>query len=104
MGGYELEISLDSIFGFNAQEGYGIIIAAGPDEFFGAGSSFRVRFKPKTPGPSMAGIGSVDEVTFQKERWTPGRRLNGDENDQGRYWRFDGNAVRIERCVVYRWE
>jgi beta-galactosidase GanA len=104
IGGYELEISLDSIFSFNAEEGYGIVIATGPDEFIGAGSGFRIRFKPKTPGPAVAGIGSVDEGTFQKGVWMPGRRLNGDENDQGRYWRFDSNAVRIERCVIYRWE
>jgi hypothetical protein len=104
IGGYELEISLDSIFGFNAEEGCGIIIATGPDEFIGAGSGFRVRFKPKTLGPAMAGIGSVDEGSFHDGIWIPGRRLNGDENDQGRFWRFDRNAIRIERCVVYRWE
>lgn len=61
LGGYELEISLDSIFGSNADSGYGIIFAVGPDEFMGAGSGFRVRFKPKTPGPGRAGIGQVDE-------------------------------------------
>ena len=104
LGDYELEISLDSIFGSNAEAGYGMVIAAGPDEFIGAGSGFRIRFKPKTPGPAFAGIGSVDEGTFQRGLWIQGRRLNGDENDQGRYWRFDGNAVHIERCKVYRWE
>ncbi len=104
LGGYELEISLDSIFGFNAESGHGIVIAVGPNEFIGAGGGFRVRFKPKTPGPGFAGIGLVDEGAFQDGEWIPGRRLNGDENDQGRYWRFDRNSLRIERCVVYRWE
>jgi beta-galactosidase GanA len=104
LGGYELEISLDSIFGRNAESGYGIVMAIGPNEFMGAGGGFRIRFKPKTPGPGFAGIGLVDEGTFQDGKWIPGRRLNGDENDQGRYWRFDRNAVRIERCIVYRWQ
>ena len=104
LGGYDLEISLDSIFGSNAEASYGMVIAAGPDEFIGAGSGFRIRFKPETPGPAFAGIGSVDEGTFQKGLWMPGRRLNGDENDQGRYWRFDTNAVQIEKCIVCRWE
>ena len=104
LGGYELEISLDSLFGSTVDSGYGIVIAAGPDEFFGAGSGFRVRFKPKTPGPARAGIGHVDEGTFRNGQWVPGRRLTGDENDQGRYWRFDRFSLRIERCVAYRWE
>ena len=51
-----------------------------------------------------AGIGLVDEGVFRDGEWLPGRRLNGDESDQGRYWRFDRNSMRIERCVVYRWE
>jgi beta-galactosidase GanA len=104
LGGYELEISLDSIFGANADNGSGIIIATGPDEFTGAGSGFRVRFKPKTPGPARAGIAFVDEGIYQDGKWIPGRRLNGDENDQGHYWRFDRFTPRIEKCVVYRWE
>jgi beta-galactosidase GanA len=104
LGGYELEISLDSIFGRNADSGHGIIIAAGPDEFIGAGGGFRVRFSPKTPGPAKAGIGRVEEGVFHSGKWIPGRRLNGDETDQGRYWRFDRNVLRIERCIVYRWE
>jgi hypothetical protein len=104
LGGYELEVSLDSIFGYTADSGYGILIATGPDEFTGAGAGFRVRFKPKTPGPALAGIGYVDEGSFRNGKWISGRRLNGDENDQGRYWRFDRNVPRVERCVVYRWE
>jgi beta-galactosidase GanA len=104
LGGYELEISLDSIFGTAAENGSGIVIATGPDEFLGAGSGFRVRFKPKTPGPARAGIGQVDEGVFRNGEWIPGRRLNGDENDQGGYWRFDRFTPRIERCIVYRWE
>jgi beta-galactosidase GanA len=104
LGGYELEISLDSIFGSSTDSGSGIIISIGPDAFLGAGSGFRVRFKPKTAGPARAGIGQVDEGTFQNGKWIPGRRLNGDENDQGNYWRFDRAAPKIERCIVYRWE
>jgi hypothetical protein len=104
LGGYELEISLDSLFGSASDNGHGILIATGPDEFTGAGSGFRVRFKPKTPGPARAGIGLVDEGASRDGKWVAGRRLNGDENDQGGYWRFDRFATRIERCVVYRWE
>ena len=104
MGGYELDISLDSIFGFNAESAYGLIIATGPGEFTGAGAGFRVAFTPKTPGAKLTGLGAVDEGTFAQGKWIPGRRLNGDETDQGNRWRFDSRHPVIERCSVYRYE
>ncbi|HUB81597.1 MAG TPA: DUF5597 domain-containing protein [Bryobacteraceae bacterium] len=104
MGDYRLEISLDEIFGSKAETGYGLIVAAGPGEFVGAGSGFRVAFHPLTAGPALVGIGSVDEGVYRDGKWIPGRRLNGDENDQGGRWRFAPQIVSIERCVVYRYE
>jgi beta-galactosidase GanA len=104
IGDYRLDISLDEIFGARAEIGYGLIVAAGPNEFVGAGSGFRVEFHPLTPGPALAGIGSVDEGTYRGGKWIPGRRLNGDENDQGGRWRFAPQGVNIERCIVYRYE
>ena len=103
LGGYELEISLDEIFGSHAQNGFGLVIATGSNEFLGAGAGFRVRFTPKTPGPARAGIASVDEGSFADGVWIPGRRLNGDEDDQGRYWRFAPQHVSLEKAVVYRY-
>ena len=104
MGGYELDIRIDSIFGFNATAGHGLIIATGPGEFVGAGTGYMVAFTPKTPGPKLGGIVSVDEGEFRAGKWVAGRRLNGDENDQGQHWRFSPQALSIERCVVYRYE
>ncbi|MEJ2079675.1 MAG: DUF5597 domain-containing protein [Acidobacteriota bacterium] len=104
LGRYELEISLDAVFSYQAQVGSGLIIAVGPDEFVGAGSGFRVSFRPLTPGPSLAGIGYVEEGTYRDGRWIPGRRLNGDENDQGRKWRSVSRKPGITRCRVYRYE
>jgi hypothetical protein len=50
------------------------------------------------------GIGSIDEGTFTRGEWLPGRRLNGDEDDQGRCWRFIPQRIHIEKAVVYRYE
>lgn len=102
LGEYELEISLDEIFSFNADIGYGLIIAVAPDTFIGAGSGFRVAFRPSTPGAAQVGIATVDEGTYRDGEWVAGRRLNGDENDQGRRWRFAPQRLAIERCTVYR--
>jgi hypothetical protein len=104
LGGYDLIISLESISGTKAETGYGLIIVTGPDEFVGAGNGFRVAFVPKTPGPKLVGIATLDEGTYFDGAWTPGRRLNGDESDQGGRWRFSPRNLGIERCTVYRYE
>ena len=80
------------------------MIAVGPNKFIGAGSGFRVSFIPLAAGLPLAGIGAIEEGTFSGEQWQAGRRLNGDENDQGNFWRFANNAVRIETADVYRYK
>ncbi|HMO57823.1 MAG TPA: DUF5597 domain-containing protein [Roseiflexaceae bacterium] len=103
IGDYELEISLDEVFFYKAEIGYGLVIAMSRDTFVGVGSGFRVRFRPRS-GSGRIGIESVDEGVFRDGRWIPGRRLNGDENDQGRTWRFSNKQISIERCTVYPYE
>jgi hypothetical protein len=46
----------------------------------------------------------VDEGTFEDGKWVPGRRLNGDENDQGKGWRFDSRQLRTEKVRLYRFD
>jgi beta-galactosidase GanA len=104
MNGYRLNISLDDIFGNRAETGYGLVMVTGPDEFLGAGSGFRVSFVPDSAGPAHGGISLIEEGRMVDGTWKPGRRLNGDENDQGRYWRFSKERIHVERSVVYRWE
>jgi beta-galactosidase GanA len=104
LGGYELEIALDTIFIFKAEIGYGLIIATGPETFVGVGSGFQVTFRPLTPGPAIAGIAAVDEGEYRAGAWVPGRRLNGDENAQGVAWRFSNQRISIQHCSIYRYE
>ncbi len=104
MGGYTVEVSLDELFGNKAKVGYGLVMTDGPNKFIGAGSGFRVRFFSRTKGPEIVGIGNVDEGVFSDGSWVPGRRLNGDENDQGRTWRFASWKLGIEKCTVYKYE
>jgi beta-galactosidase GanA len=104
LNGYQLEVSLDEIFGDQARSGSGLIIALGADEFVGAGSGFRVAFSRKAPSSVHVGIGSIDEGTYSEGGWVPGRRLNGDENDQGGFWRFSPRHITIEKAVIYQYE
>jgi beta-galactosidase GanA len=61
-----------------------------------------VKFKPATPGLPLAGLGTVEEGAYKGDEWIPGRRLNGDEDDQGQHWRFPVFAIGIQHCSVYR--
>jgi beta-galactosidase GanA len=102
MGGYTLHVTLDEIFGSRAHNGYGLIMFTGTDEFLGAGKGFRVTFIPRDDA-TRAGIAAVDEGTFQDGKWVPGRRLNGDENDQGKAWRFGPRQLHIENVTLYHY-
>jgi hypothetical protein len=104
MNGYTLHVSLDSIFGGQAESGFGLIMADGKDAFLGVGKGFRVTFSPYPASGSQAGIGAVEEGSFDDGKWIAGRRLNGDEDDQGDHWRFDPRQVRTEKITLYRFE
>jgi len=83
-----------------------LIISMGPDEYLVAGSGgVNVTFSPNSPGPPIAGIAYVEEGTFTNGRWVAGRRLNGDENSQGKAVRIGamGNNGRIQRVKLYRY-
>jgi hypothetical protein len=96
LGGYNLHVTLDEIFGRRAEVGFGLIMidrtagADGKDKFIGLGKGFRVAFTPRSG--ATVGIATIDEGRLVNGQWTPGRRLNGDENDQGHGWRFDPAA------------
>ena len=105
MNGYKLEISLDELFGHKATLGYGLVMADGNNKFIGAGSGFRVRFFPSDKNSKdIVGVGNIDEGVFNEGTWLPGRRLNGDEDDQGRAWRFGSFQTSLEKCAVYTYK
>ncbi len=104
INGYTLEVSLDEIFGHRTDRGFGLIVATGPETFIGAGKGFRVSFHARTPGAPRVGLAAVDEGEYHDGQFIPGRRLNGDENDQGQYWRVDPRTIHIERATLYRFE
>ena len=95
---------MTDVFETDAKSAFGLVIATGPDEFLGAGTGFSISFSLKAGGPAHVGIGSVDEGTFSGGVWAPGRRLNGDEDAQGKAWRFIPKRIHIEKVVVYRYQ
>jgi len=59
--------------------GRGLIIEMGPDDFVVAGARFKVNFRELEGPPRDAEFLTLEEGTFEGERWVPSRRLNGDE-------------------------
>ena len=105
MNGYRLVISLDELFGHKATSGYGTVMADGMHQFIGAGAGFRVQFYPlEKDSKAIIGVSNIDEGEYKAGIWVAGRRLNGDESDQGRTWRFSSWQPCIEKCVVYKYE
>jgi hypothetical protein len=84
-----------------------IFISVGPDEYVIAGSGqATVTFSPNAAGPPIAGVLSIEEGSFVNGRWTPGRRLNGDETSQGKFVRIGGGGIpngAIQRVKLYRY-
>jgi len=104
MNGYTVHVRLDEIFGHGTENGFGLIMTDGKDQFLGLGKGFRVSFSPQDADGLKVGIAAVDQGSFEQGKWVPGRRLNGDENDQGNAWRFDSRHMSAEKVTLYRFE
>jgi beta-galactosidase GanA len=78
-----------------------ILISTAPDEFYIIGNSLLVTFAPNGPGPEQVGLGTVEEGSFVGGKWVPGRRLAGDDTEQG-----ETSSVRVGgalRVTLYRY-
>lgn len=104
MNGYTLHVTVDNVWDKSVTSGFGLIMADGKDAFLGVGEGFRVTFTLRDGSGMKAGIGTVDAGILQNGQWLPGRRLNGDEDEQGVAWRFESNQVRTEKISLYRFE
>jgi hypothetical protein len=94
----------------------GYAVAAGPDEYFVAGSDIQVTFTPRTPGPEIAGLATVEAGRFENGQWKPNRQLSGDDilldydlagaaarNQSGSGLRFDPDGPTVQRVRLYRY-
>lgn len=96
LGGYKLTFSLRKNHRgvALADNGYGLAIHKGENEFIVAGTSMNIFFTPDTPVPEFAGILSVYEGVYTNGNWIPGRLLNGDD--------IMVNYKLLEEAAVYR--
>ncbi len=107
MGNYRLTVKHDYTLGWSPDAKNDswplsgcIIIAVSPDEFYVAGTGVVITFESITAG-KRAGFLSVDEGRFEKEKWIPGRRMNGDQDHQGRHVRIPVGDYSIQHVRMY---
>jgi hypothetical protein len=78
-----------------------MIIQTGADEFLIAGTGFVTTFTNIDPG-KVTNIASADEVRYTTEgREIEGRRMNGDQDHQGRHIRFSTDEWGIQQVKLY---
>jgi hypothetical protein len=82
----------------------GMIIMVADDEFFIAGSGVVVTFQSSSDDGTIAGIASIDEGAFVKGKWVAGRRMNGDQDHQGRHLHLPGGEYGIQKVKLYKYK
>jgi hypothetical protein len=110
MGDYEMTIVHDNKLGWTPQSKDStwpltgaIIISISNDEFYVGGTGIVITFKPVASN-LQAGILLIDEGKFVSGKWTPGRRMNGDQDHQGRHLRIPLNEYGIQRVKLYSYK
>jgi hypothetical protein len=79
-----------------------LVIESAPNEFFIAGSGLYVSFsRDPDVDEKVAGIGSIEEVSRDDNRWVTVRRLNGDQSNQGRQLLMGAQGFRVYRVKLY---
>jgi len=82
----------------------GMVIMLSKDEFLVAGTGVMVSFWPRSPDDATVGIISMDEGTFVDGNWVAGRRMNGDQDNQGREMHLPSGMFTMQKVKLYRYK
>jgi len=77
-----------------------IIMSIAPDELYVAATGVVITFASTTAN-RRAGFLTIDEGKFLNEKWIPGRRMNGDQDHQGRHVRIPVGDYSIQHVKLY---
>ena len=80
-----------------------IIIEEGPGEFIIAGTGIVITFQLTNNATQSAGILQADEGIYKNGQWIPGRRMNGDQDHQGRHIRIAVGDWGIQKVKLYKY-
>jgi hypothetical protein len=112
LGDYTFNVAHDYTWpysrGFGQTNGWprlgGLIISLAPNEFLVAGSGLVITFTSNSPEKPIAGILSIDEENFVNGHWVPERRLNGDEDYQGRHLYLAPDECGVQLLKLYSYK
>jgi beta-galactosidase GanA len=82
----------------------GMIFMTAKDEFYVAGSGVAVTFQSSSGDGTMAGIARMEEGAFVNGKWVAGRRMNGDQDHQGRHMHLPGGEYGIQKVTLYTYK
>lgn len=109
LGKYEIKVSHELTLGWSpkakdstwAMAG-GLILQTGEDDFIIAGTGIVCTFSQ--PGSDkITGILQADEGHFENGKWIAGRRMNGDQDHQGRHIRIAAGDWGIQKVSLYKY-
>ncbi|MFO7445671.1 MAG: DUF5597 domain-containing protein, partial [Ignavibacteriaceae bacterium] len=110
LGSYTLNFSFELNDRYASQpadedpRGGGLVIQTSNDEYIIAGSGLIVTFESNNNEFPIAGIVSIDEGKYADGQWIAGRRLNGDQNHQGRHIRLPYGSFSIQHIKLYQYK
>ena len=111
LGNYKLTISHDYTLGWSPEAKNPdwpmtgtIIIQTDENDFIIAGTGVVVTFKVNNSDKQSVGILQADEGIYEDGKWIPGRRMNGDQDHQGRHIRIPVGEWGIQKVKLYQYE
>ncbi len=111
MGNYKLSVAHDYTLGWSplaAQPDWpmagGIIIQESENEFIVAGTGIVITFSTNKQENASVGFLQIDEGSYINGKWFPRRRMNGDENHQGRHVRIPAGDWGIQKIKLYTYK
>lgn len=111
LGNYKLTVSHDYTLGWSAEAknpdwpmSGAIIIQENENEFIIAGTGVVVTFTVNNTDNKSAGILQAEEGIYKDGKWIPGRRMNGDQDHQGKHIRIPVGEWGIQKVKLYEYE
>ena len=110
LGKYQIEIAHELSLGWSPRSkdstwamGGGIVIQTAEDEFLIAGTGIVCTFSDLSTNQDAIGILSAEEGYFENGAWIAGRRMNGDQDHQGRHIRISSGEWGIQKVKLYHY-